>query len=328
MKEFIFKKSFSKISLLFLMTLFSPLWLYAYSIDIDAPSSATHTSDPVYVKVYLDTEGEIVSGISGEISFPKNMFELHSVSTDGSVVAPWVTYPVLKKEEYLDGKAHISFEGIFAGGFSGVRSPYYNGARKGLLYTLILLPKEQGQGEIVIDSLSVYAFDEQATTKLLPSVIKTITVPDLISHATLPGKVVKQVSPKSVRVAIERSEFIHNNAWYVTVNDTEPKSAIESISVIEDGEVSVSPLDSRWREISSPHILYYQNRNKYVHVKIVYSNGAYALTTLPPVENFATTTTISRILIGSIIVIVLYVMYAYLIRHVVFFSKQFSKKKS
>jgi hypothetical protein len=137
------------------------------------------------------------------------------------------------------------------------------------------------------------------------------------------------VQPRSLSASIEKSDLVHGGAWYVTVYDSEPKSAIENIFLIETQEASaISKDDTRWRRISPPHILFYQDRSKFIHIKVEYSNGAYAFKTLPPVENLQLTDAISRILNGVFFLCFLYVLFMYFNNHVHLFSKKTSKKDS
>lgn len=307
----------------------SSAFTFAAKLEIIAPERANHTSDPVMVQVTLDPESDVVSGIAGDLSYPSELFDVHSISTDGSVVSPWVLYPNIKDGEYLDGKTHITFEGIFAGGFGGVKSAYYAGKKTGSIFTVILLPKKEGSGVISLDNITLNSFDERATPLPVHSQYSPILVPDLISNAILPGKVIKLVKPKSLSVSVERSELVHMGAWYLTVYDSEPKSAIEDISIIETDDAGITDRDdTRWKKIMPPYILFYQDRSKFMHVKVEYSNGAYAFKTIAPVENLQLSSAISRILSGVLLLCLLYVFYVYLNNHVRFFSKKHSKKDS
>lgn len=318
------KTKLQKLFALFALFVATSTFAHAVSLTVVAPPRASNTSDPVIVQVMLDPETDVISGISGDLSYPEHLFDLHSISTNGSVVSPWVMYPKVE-DGYLDGKTHIIFEGIFAGGFGGVRSAYYSGEKMGNIFTIILLPKQQGAGTLSLDDIVLHSFDERATQISVASVHSPILVPDLISNAILPGKVVKEVSPESLSVHVERSDLVHRNAWYVTVYDSEPKSAIEDIFIIETGDALVaSSNDSRWKKIAPPYILFYQDRTKFIHIKVEYSNGAYAFKTIAPVENLQLSRTISRILISVLFLSLLYVLYVYFKNHVRLFSKKHS----
>ncbi len=313
-----------KLSIIIAIFFATSAFASAAKLTILAPSRASNTSDPVIVQVMLDPETDTVSGISGSFSYPSDLFDLHSISTNGSVVSPWVLYPKVE-DGYLDGNSHINFEGIFAGGFGGTISAYYSGQKMGNVFTVILLPKQQGLGTFTIDDIVVNSFNERATPLPVSSVYASILVPDLISNAILPGKVIKEVSPESLSVHVERSDLVYRNAWYVTVYDSEPKSAIENIFIIEASDASsVSSSDKRWKKITPPHILFYQDRTKFVHIKVEYSNGAYAFKTIAPVENLQVSRTISRILSSVLFLSLFYVLYVYFKNHVRFFSKKHS----
>ena len=112
-------------------------------------------------------------------------------------------------------------------------------------------------------------------------------------------------------VSVLQSDLINNGAWYLDVHETEQVSSIDSIYVAEDDTYdALSVSEGEWGQVTMPYILLYQDRTKYVHVKVVYSDGTYAIKTLTPVENSKSISSLSRILISVLVILSLLYLYA------------------
>jgi hypothetical protein len=281
-------------------------WVFSAQLSIDGPSMTLGARQPIMVTVSLDTEGKTVSGISGNFSFPTDLFTVDSFILESSIVSPWVQQPALSVEKYLDNRTHITFEGIFPGGFSGVRSPYYQGLEKGKLFSIVLIPKNKGQGLFVIDDIILNEFSPEARALTVANVATSIIVPDAVGLGKSPYLDIKQIQSTTLATFITRNELVARNAWYLIVNDTSARSSVSDIFVAETNDISIlSVAEASWRKVDSPYVLLYQNRSKYIHIKVVYSNKTYALVTLPPVENFQRISTTSRILVSIVVLIAL-----------------------
>lgn len=284
--------------------------VYAAKITIDAPKSALGNRQPITVQLFLDANDDVVSGISGSFSFPADLFTIDSLSNQSSIVSLWVTQPAPSQEKYIDGRTHITFEGIFPGGYRGVRSPYYQGYKPGLLFSVTLIPKNKGQGTFVVDDLILNAYNQDATPLPIVSVIQDIRVPELTGPVVSSSNVLREITSKTLTAFITRDQLVNRNAWYLVVNDQEEKSPISQVYVVENDSYSASLVnDRRWRAVTTPYVLFYQDRTKYIHVKVLYANNTYALLTLPPVENSKSISGLSRILVSVIIVLSLLYFY-------------------
>lgn len=286
------------------------LSVFAASMNISAPNQSSANRQPFIVEVSLDTEGDTVSGFSGNFSFDSDLFVISNISSENTIASLWVKQPAVSNEIYLDGRTHIVFEGIFPGGFSGVRSPYEQGVMPGKLFQVTLLPKEKGRGTFLVDGITIYAFNSDASQLKTSSIVKTVIVPQQTGALVAPLRVPTEVHSNNITAFITRDPLVNNNAWYLVVNEDESKSAIDSIYVSETNEGRANITDaSTWRKASSQYILRYQNRNKYIHVKVSYVDGTYAVMTLPPVENSHSIPIASRILGG--VALALLVLYFY-----------------
>lgn len=302
---YISKKIF--ISSLLLLT---PLFSQAASIIISSPERAVPTRQPITVHVFLDTEKKTVSGIAGNFSFPSAMFSLGNISTEGGVVPLWVSQPNVSEEKYFDSRTHITFEGIFPGGYSGVRSPYYSGEKPGILFTVTLIPKDKGVGVLLVDDILLNSFSEDASPIPMEIATKLIAVPTLLPVEQGQEVHLTRISNKTLSAFITRDPLVNGNAWYLVVDDKSTKSAVTSLFVAETNDYNAEAVsESAWRTAKNPYVLLYQSRTKNTHIKIVYADNTYTTTTIYAVENFASISYISRILVS--VAIVLFILYLY-----------------
>ena len=304
----------------FILVLFGYTNVFAARVYMQAPESASANRTPFTILVQIDAEKKTLSGLSGMFSFPSELFEIQEISTEGSAVSVWVTHPKVSSEKFFDARTHIVFEGIMPGGFSGVRSPYYEGALPGTLFSVTLIPKNSGAGTFILDDSELHLYDRDATTVEGESDIKIIRVPTLSGREEEKKTTPTFIKNQSVSTSVTHSELINNGAWYLSVNEIESHSSVENIFVAESNESNpflVSDYD--WRNTSSVYVLLHQDRTKYIHTKIVYSDNTYTFQTIKPVDNRTPISYLSRILIG--VLFLLFFFYQYGKNLLRFFSK-------
>lgn len=307
--NYLLKKCFIVVAII----LSSQVCLYAATLSIIAPSKVLANRDPVVIQIMLDAKTDTISGISGDFSYDTDLFGISNISIEDSVVSLWVKQPTVSNEIYLDGRTHITFEGIFPGGYSGVRSPYYDGERSGRVMIVTLIPKNKGVGTFMVDTIQLNAYNREATPLATESVIQSVVVPNLVPLSNVVRKVSTEVQSSTLVAFITHDPLVNNDAWYLVVQENGGKSAVETMYVAETDDWSALLVDeSQWKIARNEYILLYQNRTKYVHLKVVYANGTYALTTLPPVENSKGFPLASRILLG--VALALLGLYFYVIR--------------
>lgn len=304
---------FKKAIIVFVATLSLHSVVYGASISIASPDKALANRQPIIIQVFLDLDGETVSGISGSFSYDADLFSLDTISSENSIVSLWIKQPTISHDMYLDGRTHITFEGIFPGGYSGIRSPYYQEVIPGKLFTVTLIPKNSGAGNFVVDTIELNAYNSEATPIKTESSIRQIIVPRLTGTASNSVHAPVEVKSNGVSSFVTRDPLVNSNVWYLVTNDEQGKSAIDTLYVAETDDWNAHLVDEReWKKASNQYILLYQNRTKYIHIKILYSDSTYTLTTLPPVENSAGIPLTSRILGGVAVLLLglcLYVKY-------------------
>jgi hypothetical protein len=283
---------------------------FAAELSIEAPKKTSANREPFYVVLYLDAEGDTVSGLSGDFSFPSILFDVKSISTQNGIVPLWMFAPHVSEDKTFDGRTHIMFEGMIPGGYHGNSSPYYEGVKPGVVLVVGLLPKEQGRGSLLLDSVELHAYDENASLLPSHSSLRIVDVPKLSELHTPKTEALQEVKRSSFVVDISRNENVNANAWYIFAHDSDATNLLDHIVVAETDEYDPRHVSMfMWHTTANPYVVAFQARSKYIHVKGVYADGTYSIVTLPPVENSAHFLKVSRILIS--IVTVLFLIYHY-----------------
>ena len=108
--------------------LIAPLSIKAATLYLMPPSQSVYQGDAFIIDMSLDTDGEDINAVEGNLKFLPDSIEIVDLSKGGSFLTLWVQEPELK-----DGK--ISFAGGVPGGFKG----------NGLIFRITFLRKEIGK---------------------------------------------------------------------------------------------------------------------------------------------------------------------------------------
>ncbi len=317
---------FTAISL-FLASLFFTGYnhVFAARFVMETPEEISANGSPVTVTIYLDAETDSVGGISSTFSFPSDMYDIASISTTNSVVSLWLTAPRVSNEKNFDLRTRIVFEGIFPGGFTGVRGTAYRGSRPGVIGTITLNPKHEGVGNFLLDTTEIRAGDGIGTLLFSESLVRQFSIPKLVSVQPTVIKNETEISGSSIQVELSRSNLIENNKWYLIIRDDNTNRTVDHIEIAERKEHNPRDIPMfMWRTTTSPYVLLHQSRTMYVHTKIIYNDGTFAYKTIEPVDNSQKNNVVSRILVC--IGIFIAVLYRYWYQFVHAFSSFIRKK--
>lgn len=285
---------------------------------IDAPPTASSNREPLSFSVFLDAENNTISGVSGDLSFPSELFDVKVIGTHNGVVSLWAIQPKVSEEKTFDQRTHIVFEGIIPGGFAGVRSPYVNGTFPGILFTITLIPKGEGSGNFTLNNVEIHAYDDKGTIISNKGDTKSISVPRLSGKEVVSLSELIITDNRTVTMVINKSDLVNDNVPYLFVNEENPSRTIHHIEVAESSEYSPSNVNTHeWRTANNPHLLVYKARTKYIHAKVVYTNNTFTYKTLPPVENSQAFTNLSRILLYIVVAVSLLYHYGKNLLHIV-----------
>lgn len=284
--------------------------VYAARMYIESPKTASSNREPLVVMILVDVEKDVVSGVSGNFSFPSELFDVKTISTQNGIVPLWAVQPHISSDKFFDQRTHITFEGIIPGGFSGVRNPYIQNVFPGILFTVVLIPKNIGQDTFILEDIELHAYDSNGTTLPSKKDTKVISIPHITGKRVVPSSELKFTDNTTVTMEINRSELVNDNSPYLYIHENDASRTIDHIEVAESPEYNPTYVSSyEWHTVSNPYVLLYASRTKYVHAKIVYTNNTYTFKTLPPVENSETLLDSSRILVYILVAISLLYFY-------------------
>lgn len=277
---------------------------------IESPLTASSNREPLSLSILLDPEDTVISGLSGDFSFPEGLFDVKIISTQNGVVSLWVLQPHISTDKTFDQRTHITFEGIIPGGFSGVRSSYTSGVFPGILFTITLVPKGSGNGDFKLDNVELHSYDKDGTTLISKGDTHPISVPPLTGKEKLESQVLTSTDSTTITMTLNRSEFVNNNSPYVYIHEDNPSRTIDHIEIAESSEYNPNYVPSyEWHTALNPYLLVYTARTKYIHAKIIYTDNTYTVKTLPPVENSQAFINLSRILLYILVAISLLYFY-------------------
>lgn len=303
--------------------------VFSARLILDAPTDASTNGEPFSVTISVDSEGEALSAISGVLSFPSGVFDIQSVTTRSSIVSLWVSQPKISAKEIIGDRVRIPFEGIIPGGYTGVRSPYYQGVRPGLVFIITLLPKKASIANISLEDIKFHLFNAEGTMVKVEPVTSLVTIPtQSIVYSTVTRDLALTYST-TLDVNLLRDPLIANNAWYLSVVEDESTRPISRIYISETGEYSSDEVsENEWKEVKNMYIVKNQSRTKYLHVKILYENNTYMIKTIAPVENSPSIFYSSRILISILCAIIIgFVLYLYVKKNKVLSTSILLQKK-
>lgn len=132
-----------------------PSFAHAAQLSVSATPMSVQVGSTVTVTVYVNSEGTAINNAEGSLMFPRDLFDVVSVSSDVSVFSLWIQAPT------YNGNNAISFNG-------GLPSPGYVGA-SGKVFSAVLRAKAAGSAAFTLENTAVRANDGLGTNVLTRS---------------------------------------------------------------------------------------------------------------------------------------------------------------
>lgn len=221
----------------FFVAIFALCALFAFTASAEAAttmyvSPATGSFAPgtsFTVGVYISTPSDKpANAISSTVSFPKDLLEVSSVSTGGSIVTLWVANPT-----YSNAAGTVHFEGVIV-------NPGYNGTA-GKLVSITFKAKAAGSATVSFPSGSILANDGLGTNILSGFGSGKYTITGTETPAPTPTP-----PPTGVPAAptITSSTHPDQNGWFskndVTFNWKMP-SSVTGVNILADHNPNTDP---------------------------------------------------------------------------------------
>lgn len=217
------------------------------------------------VKVFLDTEGENINAIEGEIVFPTNVLLFQEIFDNVSFVNFWIKSPS------FNGNS-VVFSGIFTGGYQG--DEIY-------LFSIILKAKEVG--EIIVNAENMRILKNEPagypvsvrTSSLKLQIKEQSDVPEF----TTP----EDKKPPEIFVPqIAKDLVIFNGKWFLVFATQDKDSGISQYEILETRKKLHEIKKREWKIAKSPYLLNDQELKSYIYVKAIDKAGNERIATLDP----------------------------------------------
>lgn len=301
-----------KISFIGILAVFLFLGYNAQASEVfSEPTSYIENGQKFYqIKVFLNTDGESVNALKGEMLYSPEELNFQKITDGSSVVNFWLKKP----QKSADGKI------IFSGGMPGG----YNG-EKGFIFSAIFSPKNDSpvnQIEVSFQNLKVYLNDGKGTEKNLADFQSALD-----TNKAMP--VVAPVDSKPPEVFapyVTRDPNLANGQWVVILNAQDKGEGIDHYEIFEsskkyDPKKILNDHSINWKPVadSKAYILEDQNLGSYVYAEAIDKSGNKRIAVVIPAINKKTSLFNYKIIF---VIIILSVIALIVLLEIFFFRKK------
>ena len=229
-----------------------PSSVFSAHIILDIPDKNIVKDQEFLVRISIDTEGQQVNTIGGNIIYPKDILEIKEIRDGNSIVNFWLDYPK------IDAPGSSLFSGVIPGGYQG---------ENGFVFSVVFKAKNNGKGVISINSPNVLLNDGNAT-KINPK-INSINFSISDNNGVVPPTIffMKETStPETFKAEVGQSDDVLGGKYFLAFATQDKGSGIDHYEVKEGFLGSYNKTDS-------PYVLENQGLDKKIYVKAVDKDG-------------------------------------------------------
>ncbi len=251
------QKHLGQIFILLILGLILPRAIFAAEISFTAKTNTVVLNQQFQVDMALNTSGEPINAVQGNILFPSELLELKEIKDANSIVNFWIDKPKIES----DGK--IVFSGIIPGGYQG---------QNGLLLTLIFVSKKEGQGTVELREAKTLLNDGNGTEAQLTTPLYQFSAFQSASVPSLTASVIDKEPPESFMPEIARNSVIAGGKWFLVFATQDKGSGVDHYEIKETRQ-KILAIFAKWVVVENPYVLQDQELRSYVFVKAVDKDG-------------------------------------------------------
>jgi len=214
------KKNFTiKLIILFILLFFLKHNALAVSLDLNADKNVLQQGDILTLVISLNTDGQSINTIEGDLKYDDNFIKPESVNIGGSFISFWVEKPDLKTSGI------IHFSGIVPGGISAIQSE---------VFKVIFRAKNAGNTSLLLNNVNLFLNDGEGSlvpAKIINMNIKIIqrintqNTLDLISGDKVP--------PEKFSIIRSQDSSLFDSKYFIAFSAIDKKSGIDRYQVCE-----------------------------------------------------------------------------------------------
>lgn len=244
----------------FALAMLLPACAGAATLGVTADQGSAVLGQSFEAHVTLDTNGEAMNAVQGDITFPAALFSFAGINDGDSPVTFWVEAP----HEIVSGT--VAFSGIVPGGFNGVTQS---------LVGVMLTPLARGAGVVAIADVQLLRNDGQGSAIAVATSSLTMTVaaaaPGSYSGPSEPS--VRFTTPENFIPAVAQDPTVYGGKYFVAFSATDKGSGINHYEVLEVPAGSGIGQAPAWRTATSPYLLTDQMLSSDIYVRAVNNAG-------------------------------------------------------
>jgi len=279
------KNKFKIIILLSTFCFLFSLHASAASLNLVSPVSEIGVGRKFYVDLMLDSEGDDVNAAQGIVNFPNDILKFDSLNDGDSVITFWAEKPQEKQATSDKRQGEISFSGVIPGGFNGVLSPYYQGARPGKILRLYFIARAEGNVFIRLTNVKILLNDGQGTeAPLTISNLRISAQGGSASGGQISNTEAKDTeSPEDFLPQITNDPNLFSGKYVLVWNAKDKGSGIDHYEVAEQrGSITQDYTKLPWQTAESSYLLKDQSLKSFIYVKAVDRAGNIRIVYLLP----------------------------------------------
>jgi len=181
---------------------------------------------------------------------------LKEIRDANSIINFWIEQPKLEQAGI------VGFSGIIPGGYQEER---------GLLFSLIFLPKNQGRGTINIQTTKALLNDGNGTAALLSISPYQFTISGT-GKASLVSTIIDKERPESFIPKVVSDPNIFEGKYFLVFATQDKGSGIDHYE-IKEAKYKFFDFFAKWITVESPYALQNQKLRSYIFVKAVDRDG-------------------------------------------------------
>lgn len=226
------------------------------------------------VDVFLDTEGQSLNVLEGEVNYSENDLNLEKIENGSSIINFWA------KEPEKAGGGRITFSGGMPGGYKG---------EKGFLFAAIFSAKKElpvDRTGISFQNFKAYLNDGQGTEEEMTAAEKVLEL-EKIEITDVPAEDAK--APQVFAPYVTQDPGLEGGKWVVLFNAQDKGGGINYYEVFESEEKQnpekiITSSGEGWvkAESGEAYVLRDQELESYIYVRAVDRSGNARVATVVP----------------------------------------------
>jgi hypothetical protein len=288
MKKILFYKIF-----IFIFIFFMAIKTEAVIMSFETPKNRTSLNEEFYIDLLLDTEGDSINAIEGNIKSIGGGLSFIKAENGKSMMDLWV-----QKPEIINSS--IVFAGISTNGFSGVIDPFNKNKKiPGLITRLFFKSNRAGEILFTTSDFTLNKNDGYGTEVIAPAISLSMVVnnQEYIEEENIE---IQNDSLPQIEASIVQDINLYNNKHVLIFEAKDKENGIDKV-LIKEG-------NKNWKEIKSPYLLKDQSRQSIIVLKAINHSGQSTLISidgLPKVNNW--TNYIEFIFVIVFIIFIIYI---------------------